>query len=115
MRERLIELIQDSVFGCARHWAEVIADGLLANGVIVPPCKAGQTVYAIDSLNHKEIYECRVNEISMSAGNNNFVVLDRFIGGFLLRRNYSVCFNDFGKTVFLTREEAEKALKEAKG
>ena len=36
-RERLIELIQKSVDGCARHWAEVIADYLLANGVITLP------------------------------------------------------------------------------
>ena len=36
MREKLIALIQDSVNGCARHWAEVIADYLLANGVDVP-------------------------------------------------------------------------------
>lgn len=35
-RDRLTELIQDSVNGCARYWAEVIADYLLANGVIVP-------------------------------------------------------------------------------
>ena len=35
-RDRLIELIQNSVDGCARHWAEIIADYLLANGVIVP-------------------------------------------------------------------------------
>ena len=35
MRDRLIELIQNAVGGCARHWAEVISDHLLANGVIV--------------------------------------------------------------------------------
>ena len=39
MRDRLIELIQDSVGGCARHWAEIIADHLLAEGVIVLPEK----------------------------------------------------------------------------
>ena len=37
MRDRLIELIQSAVGGCARHWAEIIADHLIANGVIVPP------------------------------------------------------------------------------
>jgi hypothetical protein len=37
MRDRLIELIQNSVNGCARHWAEIIADYLIENGVIVPP------------------------------------------------------------------------------
>ena len=35
VREKLVEIIQNSVGGCARHWAEVIADGLLANGVTV--------------------------------------------------------------------------------
>ena len=34
-REKLIELIIASVDGCARHWAEIIADYLLANGVTV--------------------------------------------------------------------------------
>lgn len=32
-RDRLIELIQASVNGCARYWAQVIADYLIANGV----------------------------------------------------------------------------------
>jgi hypothetical protein len=45
MRDRLIELIQDSVGGCARYWAETISDHLLSEGVIVPPCKVGDIVY----------------------------------------------------------------------
>ena len=36
VREKLVEIIQNSVGGCARHWAEVIADGLIAHGVTVP-------------------------------------------------------------------------------
>ena len=35
VREKLVEIIQNSVGGCARHWAEVIADGLITNGVTV--------------------------------------------------------------------------------
>ena len=27
VKEKLVEIIQNSVGGCARHWAEVIADG----------------------------------------------------------------------------------------
>ena len=39
-RERLIELIQNAVGGCSRHWAEIIADRLLANDVVeVVMCK----------------------------------------------------------------------------
>lgn len=33
VREKLVEIIQNSVGGCARHWAEIIADGLIAHGV----------------------------------------------------------------------------------
>ena len=35
VREKLVEIIQNSVGGCARHWAEIIADGLIANCVTV--------------------------------------------------------------------------------
>ena len=35
VREKLVEIIQNSVGDCARHWAEVIADGLIVNGVTV--------------------------------------------------------------------------------
>ena len=35
VREKLVEIIQNSVGGCARHWAEVIADGLIAHDVTV--------------------------------------------------------------------------------
>lgn len=32
-REKLVEIIQNSVGGCARNWAEIIADSLIAHGV----------------------------------------------------------------------------------
>ena len=41
VREKLVEIIQNSVGGCTRHWAEVIADGLIAHGVTVQECKLG--------------------------------------------------------------------------
>ena len=39
MKERMIELIQEAVGGCARHWAELIADHLIAHGVTIIPDK----------------------------------------------------------------------------
>ncbi len=37
MKEKLIELIQAAVGGCARYWAELIAKHLISNGVILKP------------------------------------------------------------------------------
>ena len=34
-REKLIELIQAAVNGCSTYWAGLIADHLIANGVVV--------------------------------------------------------------------------------
>ena len=76
------------------------------------PCKVGDTVYSYD----EDLYallDYRINQITLSDGAPTL---------------YSgLCFNedellsdidfvelDIGKTVFLTREEAEKALKECK-
>ena len=63
VREKLVEIIQNSVGGCARHWAEVIADGLIANGVTVQECGhwisltecANAGVYC--SVCHKKVYK----------------------------------------------------------
>lgn len=37
VKDRLIEMIQSATNGTARYWASLIADKLLAEGVIVPP------------------------------------------------------------------------------
>ena len=53
MRDRLIELIRDLALSdepCVDglfEWADTIADHLLAEGVIVAPCKVGDIVYKI--------------------------------------------------------------------
>ena len=46
-RERLVELIELSVPPSSSHWAEVIADELLADGWIRPPCKVGTHIWVI--------------------------------------------------------------------
>ena len=105
MRDRMIELIQNAVGGCARHWAEIIADYLLSNGVIVPSCKVGDTVYSfIQGI--PVIYEGRVYEIIY----NGHVCIYRGTRKGYFTQAFSE--DDIGKTVFLTREEAEQALKE---
>ena len=78
--------------------------------VIVLPCKVGHRVFALLDTD-KHISECEVKQIGL--GNEiGFVSLES-IGA--RGREYGVALNGFGKTVFLTREEAEKALAEMEG
>ena len=110
MKDRLIELIQQSVKGCARNWAEIIAEYLLANGVIVPPCKVGTEIFGLfdnDDEQRKEIYEGKVLCYSLDE-NNLLWARMRYKNGL----TYWHTIDDFGKTVFLTRGAAEQALKE---
>ena len=102
MRERLIGLIQDSGDGCTRHWAEVIADYLLENGVVVPPCKVGDKVYHIKE---KTIFVMPVKWFET----NNYGWCACCV--YPPMATFTFKFEDFGKTVFLTREEAERALR----
>ena len=92
---------------------EYIADHLLANGVIVPPCKVGDVVY-IKAL--KERLPFVVTQISIKKS-GIYYEADRIRnkkGNLLYFHDItSVVFDDtdFGKTVFLTRSQAEEALK----
>ena len=77
--------------------------------VVVLPCKVGQRVFALLDTD-KHLSECEVKQIGL--GNEiGFVVIEP-IGA--RGREYGVSINGFGKTVFLTREEAEKALEAIK-
>jgi hypothetical protein len=88
-----------------RNLAEADKDGRL----VVLPCKMGQRVFALLDTD-KHISECEVKQIGM--GNKiGFIGLEP-IGA--RGREYGVSINGFGKTVFLTREEAEKALEAMK-
>lgn len=89
-----------------RELAEADKDGR----VVVLPCKVGQRVFALMDTD-KHISECEVKRIGM--GNEiGFIGLEP-IGA--RGREYGVALNGFGKAVFLTREEAEKALEEREG
>ena len=88
-----------------RELAEADKDG----HVVVLPCKVGQRVFALLDTD-KHISECEVKQIGM--GNEIGFMLLEPIGS--RGREYGVALNGFGKVVFLTREEAEKALEAMK-
>lgn len=108
--EKLIDLTQISLnenIGKSCQLAENIADYLLANGVVVMPCKYGDTLYDIGEFiadyDSPEIYEIKANFITVWEydGRVRFTI-----------DGMDYMYEDFGKTVFLTKEEAEKALAE---
>ena len=104
-RDRLIELIKIAKkntkgASCDLERNMLLAESLLANGVIVPPCKVGDTVYCLETIGNK-INDYVVQNVGITATQ----------GGWGIERG----FDAFGKTVFLTKEEAEANLKEMKG
>ena len=112
-RDRLIELLNeaedicDGTFDCDECEynpsdnncrCELTADHLLANGVIVPPCKVGQTIYYADDF-LGIVEKCKVYGFTFVNKKINLLV-------------------DNGELKFLTltwhstKEEAEQALKD---
>lgn len=80
---------------------------LLANGVLCPPCKVGDTVYCVGK---KEIIECVVREFSLtSKGLDSLIISQKYISPnctFIHSKN----LENLHKIKF-TKEEAEEALK----
>ena len=77
---------------------------------IILPCKVSQRVFALLDTD-KHISECEVKQIGLG-DEIGFVGLEPIDAR---GREYGVSLKGFGKTVFLTREEAEKALAEMEG
>lgn len=115
-RERLIELLKsdscESPMLCdpnckyanlERCYEERTADYLLENNVFVTPVTEGDSVYII-LLGHILPFDV----ISVSLFRKTLI----FKAQHGLNLTWVFKMEDFGKTVFLTREEAEKALKE---
>ena len=89
-----------------KELAEADKDGRL----VVPPCKAGDTVYEVTS--RKTISEYRVKAIRVELF-CTFIEWD-IVAGFVDKSIFGVPVNEIGKTVFLTREEAKRALEAMK-
>ena len=105
MRDRLIELILNTPVlkfpsgsraqGKTYQTAQNVADHLLANGVIVLPCKVGDVVYT---------------NINGTGLQNSFMVNKVDLLGFS-NGLYSWTWHQLGKSVFLTIEDAINTLK----
>ena len=131
MRDRLIGLIQnaprtDTVYGNIKlphpvQTVQTIADHLLVSGVIVPPCKVGDELWVIWSLHkniEKSIYPVKVYAFRFDTKKNNMRIcvegqfeITAYGGRYTHHYSATFTWNSVGKTVFVTREEAEAKLK----
>lgn len=115
MRDRLIEILSKPIYPKEGvNLAEVIADYLIDNGVIVPPCKVGETVYKVH-YPLKSICEYTVKAIYFTEDKKYYPKPHIIVHHEFSRGRLRLNFTEIGKTVFLTREEAEKALAERSG
>ena len=93
-RERLTALLMARAGDCLGKGGALncsrLAEYLLEHGVIVPPCKVGDTVYSIEMRIVDKRLKYKVCEIPFSL----------------------TLWENGWKDIFLTREEAERALKE---
>lgn len=110
-RERLIKILKlgscPSPYLCdenckyanlERCYEERTADLLLEHGIIVPPCKVGDTIYQTDGV---RIYTSTIREITYTENKVIFVT-----------ENVDFDERAINNSIFLVCEKAERALKE---
>lgn len=115
MRHRLIGLINQlrirNEISLTDNDTKTLINSLLANGVIAPPVGIGQTVWFFSGV-LEEVCEAKVVKIEINLYTNpmlwfEFEYSSELIGTHVIKGR----IDEFlGKTVFLTKEEAEKAL-----
>jgi hypothetical protein len=118
MRDRLIELIQQATTLYLDYLdsldqnglidtegrSKFIADHLLANGVIVPPCKVGDIIYHLHP-NHNNEWGIEEKEVLSVMIDKQGIKIYAATMELFWSMHFGIC-------VFLTKEEAEKALAE---
>lgn len=110
-RERLVELLKDnqgdSTYYMTDEAVQSVSDVLLENGVVVLPCSVNDTLYIADEkANIIRTEKVRTFFIGHPAYKENMPYLE------MIRTDcHDIPIDNFGKTVFLTKEEAEQALK----
>lgn len=89
-----------------RKLAEADKDGRL----VAPPCKVGDMLYEVTGRKTISVYKVRSIRVELFG---LFIEWD-IVEGFVWQSLSGINAEEIGKTVFLTREEAEKALEAMK-
>ncbi|MBQ3543528.1 MAG: hypothetical protein IJA34_00825 [Lachnospiraceae bacterium] len=117
-KDKLIELLKDTLheWECDVQFETIseIADHLLANGVIVPPCKVGDTVYKV-SFVYKTVTQLKVEGFIYNLASwkvHCTHLVPSWLGN--QKEHIYISFSSFGKNAFLDYKKAEQVLKEYK-
>ena len=101
---RLADLESLCSYTRLRELAEADKDGR----VVVPPCKVGDRLYEVTGRKTISVYKVKAIRVELFG---LFIEWD-IVEGFVWQSLAGINAEEIGKTVFLTREEAEEALKE---
>ena len=77
------------------------------------PCKAGTAAYLIDHNSikrNRKSFKCIIDEFTVDRDNNCYAVLNGAESFYMMRRFRAINIKQFGETIFLTKEDAEKAI-----
>jgi len=114
MRDRMIEVIQDAVGGCATNWAERIADALIDKGAVMFPCRIDQTVYGVEREDGKvSVKGFAVDSLRLEYHPKGNVMVIELIGRSIVP--IYVDGDEYHRYFHDTREDAEKALAQMEG
>ena len=107
------KIIIESAFSDDTSKAERIRELLKADKdgrLVVLPCKVGDTLYEVTGRKTISVYKVRAIRVELFG---LFIEWD-IVDGFVWQSLTGINAGEIGKTVFLTREEAEKALEAMK-
>lgn len=119
VREKMVELLREAPYNIFDNKLKgmlfdsclaLIADHLIANGVTVLPCKVGDRLYEVTGRKTISVYKVKAIRVELFG---LFIEWD-IVEGFVWQSLSGINAREIGKTVFLSREEAEKALEAMK-
>lgn len=110
MDHEAAETLRQLCRGCNLDRLEKLAEADKDGRVVVPPCKVGDRLYEVTGRKTISVYKVRAIRVELFG---LFIEWD-IVEGFVWQSLSGINAGEIGKTVFLTREEAEKALEAMK-
>ena len=110
MDHEAAETLRQLCRGCDLDRLEKLAKADKDGRVVVLPCKVGDRLYEVTGRKTISVYKVRAIRVELFG---LFIEWD-IVEGFVWQSLSGISAGEIGKTVFLTREEAEKALKAMK-